>query len=141
MDDRSGQYEKLTPQLYGAIIDEAHQHDLLVTAHIWNLEDGKKTAEVAGYSGNVYQVLLADGNIYSTSADKTARQHQLDNREQKHVFGDHSDWVFALALDSNNQRLATGCYDGQIRIWNLADGSATLSFVAAPGTNSPPVKH
>lgn len=109
--------------------------------HIWNLEDGKKTAEVAGYSGNVYQVLLADGNIYSTSADKTARQHQLDNREQKHVFGDHSDWVFALALDSNNQRLATGCYDGQIRIWNLADGSATLSFVAAPGTNSPPVKH
>ena len=41
VDDRSGQYEKLTPQLYGAIIDEAHQHDLLVTAHIWNLEDAK----------------------------------------------------------------------------------------------------
>ena len=39
--NRSGQYEKLTPQLYGAIIDEAHQHDLLVTAHIWNLEDAK----------------------------------------------------------------------------------------------------
>ncbi len=26
VDDRGGQYEKLTPELYGAVIDEAHQH-------------------------------------------------------------------------------------------------------------------
>ena len=41
VDDRGGQYEKLTPQLYGAIIDEAHRYDLMVTAHIFNLEDAK----------------------------------------------------------------------------------------------------
>ncbi len=41
VDDRGGQYEKLTPQLYGTIIDEAHRYDLLVTAHIFNLEDAK----------------------------------------------------------------------------------------------------
>ncbi len=41
VDDRGGQYEKLTPQLYGAVIDEAHLHDLKVTAHIFNLEDAK----------------------------------------------------------------------------------------------------
>ena len=41
VDDRNGQYEKLTPELYGAIIDEAHRHDLLVTAHIFTLEDAK----------------------------------------------------------------------------------------------------
>ena len=41
VDDRDGQYEKLTPALYGAVIDEAHQNDLQVAAHIFDLEDGK----------------------------------------------------------------------------------------------------
>ena len=41
VDDRDGQYEKMTPELYGAVIDEAHQHGLRVTAHIYALEDAK----------------------------------------------------------------------------------------------------
>lgn len=41
VDDRGGQYERLSPELYGAVIDEAHQHDLKVTAHIFRLEDAK----------------------------------------------------------------------------------------------------
>ena len=41
VDDRGGQYERLTPELYGAIIDEAHAHGLRVTAHVFTLEDGK----------------------------------------------------------------------------------------------------
>ena len=41
VDDRNGQFEKLTPELYGAVIDEAHQHGLRVTAHVYTLEDGK----------------------------------------------------------------------------------------------------
>jgi len=41
VDDRNGQYEKLSPALYGAIIDEAHKHNLRVTAHIFALEDAK----------------------------------------------------------------------------------------------------
>lgn len=42
VDDRDGQYEKLSPELYRAIIDEAHAHDLRVTAHIFALEDAKE---------------------------------------------------------------------------------------------------
>jgi imidazolonepropionase-like amidohydrolase len=41
VDDRDGKYKKLTPQQYGAIIDEAHEHRLRVTAHIYSLEDAK----------------------------------------------------------------------------------------------------
>ena len=41
VDDRNGQFEKLTPELYGAVIDEAHQHGLRVTAHVYTLKDGK----------------------------------------------------------------------------------------------------
>jgi len=41
VDTRDGKYKKLTPQLYGAVIDEAHKRGLRVTAHIFDLEDAK----------------------------------------------------------------------------------------------------
>jgi imidazolonepropionase-like amidohydrolase len=41
VDDRNGMYKKLTPELYGAVIDEAHRRNLRVTAHIFALEDAK----------------------------------------------------------------------------------------------------
>ena len=41
VDDRDGQYAKLSPELYRAVIQEAHRHGLRVTAHIFALEDAK----------------------------------------------------------------------------------------------------
>ena len=41
VDDRDGKYQKLTPPLYGAAIDEAHKHKLRATAHIFSLDDAK----------------------------------------------------------------------------------------------------
>jgi imidazolonepropionase-like amidohydrolase len=41
IDDRDGKYPKLTPALYGAVIDEAHKNGMRVTAHIYTLEDAK----------------------------------------------------------------------------------------------------
>ncbi|MYE34203.1 MAG: amidohydrolase family protein [Gemmatimonadales bacterium] len=42
VDNRGGRYEQLSSELYGAIIDEAHRHGLMVTAHIFYLEDAKE---------------------------------------------------------------------------------------------------
>jgi imidazolonepropionase-like amidohydrolase len=41
VDTRDGKYKKLTPEIYGAIIDEAHKNGLRTTAHIFDLEDAK----------------------------------------------------------------------------------------------------
>jgi len=41
VDTRDGKYKKLTSEIYGAIIDEAHKRGLRVTAHIFDLEDAK----------------------------------------------------------------------------------------------------
>ena len=45
VDDRSGQYERLSSELYGAVIDEAHQAGLRVAAHIFRLEDAQGLLE------------------------------------------------------------------------------------------------
>jgi imidazolonepropionase-like amidohydrolase len=41
VDTRDKKFKKLSPELYGAIIDEAHKRGLRVTAHIFDMEDAK----------------------------------------------------------------------------------------------------
>ncbi|NDU93122.1 MAG: amidohydrolase family protein [Ferrovum sp.] len=55
VDDRDGKVEKLKPDLYRAIIDEAHRHHLKVMAHIVNLADAKDLLR-AGVDGFAHMV-------------------------------------------------------------------------------------
>ena len=41
VDDRDGKVDKVTPLQYAAVIDEAHNRGLRVTAHIFNMDDAK----------------------------------------------------------------------------------------------------
>ena len=50
VDDRGGSVEKLGPELYGPIIEEAHAHDMSVIAHIFFAEDARDLVE-AGVDG------------------------------------------------------------------------------------------
>jgi imidazolonepropionase-like amidohydrolase len=43
VDDRMGSVKKLPPELYSAVIDEAHKNKLRVIAHIYTLDDAKAT--------------------------------------------------------------------------------------------------
>ena len=43
VDDRMGAVKKLPPELYTAVIDEAHKNKLRVIAHIYTLDDAKAT--------------------------------------------------------------------------------------------------
>ena len=55
VDDRDKQYKKLSPELYRAVIDEAHKNNLRVTAHIVTLDDAK-TLLRAGLDGFAHTV-------------------------------------------------------------------------------------
>jgi imidazolonepropionase-like amidohydrolase len=77
LDDRRGTIQKLTPALYGAIIDEAHKNNLRVTVHATNLPDVKALvrANVDGLAHMVTEVddelidlLKAHRNVYFTLA-------------------------------------------------------------------------
>jgi imidazolonepropionase-like amidohydrolase len=41
VDDRNNTVKKMTPEIYTAVIDEAHRNKLRVTAHIFTLDDAK----------------------------------------------------------------------------------------------------
>jgi imidazolonepropionase-like amidohydrolase len=55
VDDRNKTQKKLTPELYGAAIDEAHKHNLRAIAHVFDLEDAKGLVR-AGIEGFTHLV-------------------------------------------------------------------------------------
>jgi imidazolonepropionase-like amidohydrolase len=77
VDSRGGTIRKLTPELYGAIIDEAHRRNLRVTVHATALADVKALVR-AGVDGLAHMVgdvddelmdlLKAHPNVYFTLA-------------------------------------------------------------------------
>lgn len=105
--------------------------------HVWKPTDGAKTADIAGFGGEVFKVFVRNDMIFSCSADKTARQHKTADRAQVRSFAGHKDWVYCLDVNEPTKRLATGSFDGEVRVWKLEDGAAVSTFKAAPGLQPP----
>ncbi len=65
VDDRNGEYEKLSPELYGAVIDEAHQGGQIVAAHIFSLEDAKAllNAGIDAFAHSVRDIDIDDEGL------------------------------------------------------------------------------
>ena len=72
VDDRRGRVPKLTPELYGAAIDEAHKHNLRTLAHIYTLEDAKGLlrAGIDGFAHNPWREQEADDELVELLKDR-----------------------------------------------------------------------
>lgn len=108
--------------------------------HVWNPADGAKIAEMAGFGHEVYKTLLVGNRVFACSADNTAREFAADSRGQTRAYSGHTDWVFTLSFHEPTMKLATGSFDGEVRIWNVADGAGLVTFKAAPGFVPPAVQ-
>ena len=106
------------------------------TLRIWNSADAKLVRTIKGFDETVIRVVVGhDGRVYSCSGDHTVRIHSLDGKQIKR-FDDHKDWIYSLAVDATNGRLATGSYDGEIRIRNINAGSDVRAFIGSPGLHT-----
>jgi len=45
----------------------------------------------------------------------------------------HQDWIYSLAVSRDGRTVASGGWDGEVRLWNLADGKLLRTIIAAPG--------
>jgi Planctomycete cytochrome C/WD domain, G-beta repeat len=101
---------------------------------VWKTADAAEVRKIGGFGNEVLRLqVTADGLVYSSSADKTARLHKLADGSQVRVYSGHQDWVYSVAFHPGTKKLATGSYDGEVRIWNADDGKGLITFVAAPG--------
>jgi imidazolonepropionase-like amidohydrolase len=92
VDDRDGKYKKLSPELYRAVIDEAHKNNLRVTAHIVYLDDAKELLR-AGIDGFAHTVRDKDvDDEYIALVKKRPNFFQVPNLPDRGVKTDLS-WV------------------------------------------------
>lgn len=101
--------------------------------HQWTIAEGKKTADVASFGGEVYKLTTSGEFMFVGSADKSAKQYELKTRKEIRAYAGHQDWVLATAFHGGTKRLATGGFDGEVRVWNADDGQSVATFRAAPG--------
>lgn len=106
---------------------------------VWKTDDGANAGEI-GYGEEVYKLVVREGFLFATSADKSAWQYKEGDRAQVRQFSGHADWVYAIGVHLGTKRAATGSYDGEVKIWNLEDGKPVASFIAAPGYTAPVAK-
>ncbi|HZN10394.1 MAG TPA: amidohydrolase family protein, partial [Blastocatellia bacterium] len=88
VDDHWGHYQKIRPELYRAIIDEAHKHQLRVMAHIFYLEDAKQLV-AAGLDGLAHSVRdreIDDALIQALKEKKTFAIPTLVREESTFIY-------------------------------------------------------
>jgi hypothetical protein len=105
----------------------------------WNAtpEKGGKTVRAAGgHSKPIQKLVLIPRKpplLATCSADGTVRTWNADNLAPVKTLAGHTDHVFALAASPDGNLLASGAFNGEVRVWKVADGTLVKSFNASPG--------
>ncbi len=102
---------------------------------IWNPDnEAKAIREIAGFGGTVFKLRYTpDGkNLLACGADKNVAVF-TDKGSQVRKLAGHQDWVYSLAISRDSKTAASGSWDGEVRLWNLADGKLLRTIIAAPG--------
>ena len=86
-----------------------------------------------GFGGEVYKLPRGAEFLFATSADKSVRQFDAKTHKQVRSFTGHEDWTLSADYHGDSKRLASGAFNGEVRIWNAEDGKLIVAFVAAPG--------
>lgn len=96
--------------------------------------ESKQVREVTGFGGEVYRlVATSEGTVFSCCSDKQARLHNSADGSLIRAYSGHTDRVYAIAYSPAVKMLATGSWDGEIRLWNADDGQGLQTIIAAPG--------
>lgn len=104
--------------------------------HAWETKEGKKSGDTAT-DAEIYRLLIHAKDLFACGGDKLVRHYRAaDKPELVRSFSGHQDVVYALAFHPASRRLASGSYDGEIRIWNADTGESILAFKAAPAPAS-----
>ena len=90
-----------------------------------------KTKEI-GVAGP-YKLVRVGESIFVPTEEPRVRMYKAKEGDQVREFAGATDWCLSVAAHDATGRVAAGTFDGEIRLWQLADGKPLVNFYAAPG--------
>lgn len=105
--------------------------------HRWNVEGAKKVAAV-GVGGEGYKLLRSGADLFVPCSDHRLLRIDLATNKIAQEYKGHNDWVLSAcyqptsAGDNNRNYIASGSFDGEVRLWNIADAAIVRHWIAKP---------
>lgn len=102
---------------------------------IWTAAgDAPQKADVAAHTNTVFAIRLLrrSGQFVTAGGDNAVRIWKSVDGSAVATLSGHSDCVYSLAVSPGEKWLASGSWDGQIRIWDLATKKSIREFIAVP---------
>jgi len=104
--------------------------------------EGKQVKSSAAHADEVLKIVInpTTSMLATASADKSVRLWDADKLASTKQLQGLNDFVYALAFSPDGTLVAGGAYDGEVRIWKVADGTVLKAFNASPGFSAPAKK-
>jgi WD40 repeat protein len=107
----------------------------------WNAagEQAGKQIRNAGHGKAALKVLVTSKHpqVITCGADQAVRVWNPDNFRAEKTLNGHTDYVYALALSPDDSLIASGSFNGEVKVWKLPADKPFRSFNASPGWHAP----
>ncbi|WP_068141271.1 c-type cytochrome domain-containing protein [Roseimaritima ulvae] len=128
-------YQGHAAAVRGALFTPDGKHVLSTGAnshlHRWNVADAKRVAAVA-LGGDGFRLVRGEGFVLAPSGDGRLLKIDLATNKISQEFKGHQDGVLAADLHAASGQIVSGAFDGEVRLWQLADGTAQQHWLAKP---------
>lgn len=89
----------------------------------WDAASGTEITTLTGHTRTVNSAEFSpDGTMAVTAGDYTARLYDTADGSLLQSFPGHTDTVKSVSFSADGTRIATGSFDGTVRIWDAATG-------------------
>jgi WD40 repeat protein len=102
----------------------------------WNATaDGKAVAPTGAHGKAAFKVVYHPKQVLlaTCSADNTVRIWNADTLAAVRTLSGHTDWVYTIAFSADGNLIASGSWNGEVKVWKVADGALVKSFTGSPG--------
>jgi WD40 repeat protein len=107
----------------------------------WNAagEQAGKQIRNAGHGKAAFKVLYLpkQQQLVTCGADQTVRVWNADNFKAEKTLTGHTDYIYALAVSPDGNLIASGAFNGDVKVWKLPADKPYKSFNASPGWHAP----
>jgi WD40 repeat protein len=107
---------------------------------MWNVTgEGKQIKVLGNHADDILKLVQhpKEPVMVTTSADKTVKVWNPETGANTKTLTGLNDYVFAAAISPDAKQVAAGGYDGEVKVWMIADGNVVKSFNASPGYVAP----